>query len=93
VMGGEQAAGVLSEVAAKRFGAAAQNPKMMEGMKKQIAGALDASSEARFCSARMMDDGLIDPRDSRRVLAFALRTCMRADLSELRPNSFGVARL
>lgn len=96
VMGGEQAAGVLAEVAQKRFmprGAPAPNPAMLEAMKKQVIAGMDASSEAKFCSARMLDDGLIDPRDSRRVLAYALETCVRADATQVRPNSFGVGRL
>jgi geranyl-CoA carboxylase beta subunit len=41
----------------------------------------------------MLDDGLIDPRDSRRVLAMALQTCWEGRHRDLQPNAFGVARL
>jgi geranyl-CoA carboxylase beta subunit len=46
-----------------------------------------------FATARLWDDGIIDPRDSRRVLALALATCREAQARTLYPNSFGVARL
>ena len=45
-----------------------------------------------FATARLWDDGLIDPRDSRAVLAFCLETCREGEARKLRPNSFGVAR-
>jgi geranyl-CoA carboxylase beta subunit len=41
----------------------------------------------------MLDDGLIDPRDSRRVLAMALQTCWEARHRKLQPNAFGVGRM
>ncbi|MEZ5659318.1 MAG: hypothetical protein R3E83_12570 [Burkholderiaceae bacterium] len=40
----------------------------------------------------MLDDGIIDPRDTRRVLAFALQTCREAQARDIRPIQFGVAR-
>ena len=45
-----------------------------------------------FATARVWDDGIIDPRDTREVLAFVLRTIEEGDRRRLRPNSFGVAR-
>ena len=51
-----------------------------------------AISEAMHCSARLFDDGLIDPRDSRRVLLLALQTCLEARGARTRGNTFGVAR-
>jgi geranyl-CoA carboxylase beta subunit len=36
---------------------------------------------------------MIDPRDSRRVLAFCLSICREAERRPLRPNTFGVARM
>ena len=47
---------------------------------------------ALFASARLWDDGIIDPRDTRRVLTFCLETCLTGRRRVLRPNSFGVAR-
>ncbi|HRX39326.1 MAG TPA: acyl-CoA carboxylase subunit beta, partial [Parvularculaceae bacterium] len=53
----------------------------------------DAESTALFATARLWDDGLIDPRDSRKVLAFCLDTCAEAEKRQLRPNIFGVGRM
>lgn len=50
-------------------------------------------TDAVHSSARMMDDGIIDPRDSRRVLALLLDTCAERKAKELNSNTFGVARL
>jgi geranyl-CoA carboxylase beta subunit len=40
-----------------------------------------------------LDDGVIDPRDTRAVLAFCLDTITEAQAKELRPMQFGVARM
>jgi geranyl-CoA carboxylase beta subunit len=41
----------------------------------------------------VLDHGIIDPRDTRKVLAFCLETVLEARLRETRPNAFGVARM
>ena len=61
-------------------------------MAGELRDKLDKEAGALFGTARIWDDGLIDPRDTRRILAFTLDTCDEADLRQLRPNSFGVAR-
>jgi geranyl-CoA carboxylase beta subunit len=43
-------------------------------------------------TSRLYDDGLIDPRDTRRVLAMTLSICREGRTRPLKPNSFGVAR-
>jgi geranyl-CoA carboxylase beta subunit len=94
VMGGEQAAKVMQIVAeegARARGVAADADKLAAQSAKIVA-AYDKQSTALFATARLWDDGLIDPRDSRAVLAFCLETCAEADARVLRPNSFGVAR-
>ncbi|MFC3119651.1 hypothetical protein ACFOHS_20710 [Jhaorihella thermophila] len=53
---------------------------------------LDAQTTAIASTARVEDDGLIDPRDTRRVVAFALDICRAGDRRELTPNTFGIAR-
>ena len=40
-----------------------------------------------------MDDGIIDPRDTRKVLSFALDTCLESEKRKLRETTFGVPRL
>ncbi|MBM3567351.1 MAG: acyl-CoA carboxylase subunit beta [Alphaproteobacteria bacterium] len=94
VMGGEQLAKVMSiitEAGAKREGRPVDRAKL-EAMEKRIVAQIEAESTALFATARLWDDGIVDPRDSRRVLAFALATCREAEARQLKPNSFGVAR-
>lgn len=95
VMGGEQAAKVMEIITRAKF--ARQNVEISdENMQKMTSGIrekLDAESGALFATARLWDDGIIDPRDTRRVLAFTLATCREAERRRLRPSTFGVARL
>jgi geranyl-CoA carboxylase beta subunit len=53
----------------------------------------DRQSDAFYTSGRCLDHGIIDPRDSRRVLGFALETLWEARHRRLQPNAFGVARM
>jgi geranyl-CoA carboxylase beta subunit len=97
-MGGAQAAKVMRIVAeAKLARAGAEVDAAMSGMLDQQARAiesgLDAISEAMYCSARLFDDGIIDPADTRKVLLMALETCLEGRAAEPRANTFGVARL
>jgi len=95
VMGPEQAAEVMAIITrakAARAGAAADG-RVLEAMKRKILAQLESESTALYATARLWDDGLIDPRDSRRVLALALAVCREAERRELRPSSFGVARM
>ena len=62
-------------------------------MQQQVIEQYDREGKALYATARLWDDGLIDPRDSRKVLAFCLATCREADARTLRPNTFGVARM
>jgi geranyl-CoA carboxylase beta subunit len=96
VMGGEQAAKTMSEVF--RAGAARKGRDVDEAMlaaqEARVIAHYDRQSDAFYTSGRMLDDGLIDPRDSRRVLAMALQTCREAARAVCsQPNAFGVGRL
>lgn len=95
VMGGEQAAKTMSEVF--RAGAARKGRDVDEDMLKsqedRVIEIYDRQSDAFYTSGRLLDDGLIDPRDSRQVLAMALQTCWEARHREVRPNAFGVGRM
>ncbi|WP_333826302.1 acyl-CoA carboxylase subunit beta [Pararhodobacter sp.] len=95
VMGGEQAAITLEQVArasAARKGAGVDEAALAEQRAGLIAH-FDRQSNAFYTSGRLLDMGVIDPRDSRRVLGFCLQTCREARNRILRPNSFGVARM
>jgi geranyl-CoA carboxylase beta subunit len=94
VMGPEQAAEVLAivtEEKLRREGKPLDAPRL-GAMKEAVANRIAAESTALFATARLWDDGLIDPRDSRRVLAMCLSICREAELRTLSPNTFGVAR-
>jgi len=69
------------------------DPKTLDFLEQATAKKLEDGSTALFGTARLWDDGLIDPRDTRRVLALVLSVCREAEVRPLRPNSFGVARL
>ncbi|WP_308911520.1 acyl-CoA carboxylase subunit beta [Pseudokordiimonas caeni] len=94
VMGGAQAGMVLKIVALEKAAREGIEPQieMVEAMEKATAEQMDARSTALYGSARLWDDGIIDPRDTRRVLAFILDICRDADARVTRPNTFGVGR-
>lgn len=97
VMGGEQAAKVMSMITREKWvkegrPIGEQEDFMLNAMEQQIVGKFDEDGHAFAASARLFDDGLIDPRDTRRVLALTLSVCREATLRPVRRNSFGVAR-
>ena len=95
VMGGEQAAKVMAivtEEKLKREGKPVDKARI-EGMEKAIVTRMEGESTALYATARLWDDGLIDPRDTRKVLGFCLSICREADIRPLKPNTFGVARM
>lgn len=95
VMGPEQAAGVLGIVAEEKFRRAGVEPDMaaLDKMKAKVVAKMEAESTALFATARLWDDGLIDPRDSRRVLGLCLSVCREADARVTKDNAFGIARM
>jgi geranyl-CoA carboxylase beta subunit len=95
VMGGEQAARTMEQVmtnAAKRRGKPVDETAMA-AQREAIIEHFDGQSDAFYTSGHMLDHGIIDPRDTRKVLGFALQTCWEARNRVVRPNSFGIARL
>ncbi len=95
VMGGAQAAKTMSQVAvagAKRKG---EEPDMKAIAKQeaQIQAIFDGQASAWYTSGQVLDHGIIDPRDTRKVIGFVLETILEARKRTLRPNAFGVARM
>lgn len=84
VMGGEQAAGVLADVAKKETGP--ERDAFMQPIRAQF----DRQSSALYATARLWDDGIIDPRDTRTVLALSLRAALTAPIEDTR---FGIFRM
>ena len=97
VMGGEQAAGVMDIITRQKWEAQGKqlsdaDEKMLATIRQGIVDQFDRESHAFAATARLFDDGLIDPRDTRRVLGLCLSVCREAQLREVQPNTFGVAR-
>ncbi|MCZ8174329.1 MAG: acyl-CoA carboxylase subunit beta [Burkholderiaceae bacterium] len=97
VMGGAQAAMVMDMVnraKLQKMGLPLNDESLaaMKNMSEGLRRRLDAESAALFGTARLWDDGIIDPRDTRRVLALCLDIAAEAAARVLRPNTFGVAR-
>ena len=95
VMGGQQAALTMDQVArssAAQRGAEIDQDKLAQ-QKDRLVAHFDGQSDAFYTSGRMLDQGIIDPRDTRKVLGFALETCAEARRRNVRPNAFGVARM
>ncbi len=94
VMGAEQAAETMAIVA--RAGAARRGKEADEAqigaMKAQITQLFESQMDVFTTSARLLDDGVIDPRDTRAVLAEALATCREAAARKPVPMQFSVAR-
>ena len=92
VMGGEQAAGVLARI--RRDAMAKQKldwpESEEEAFKAPILEQFERQSDPLYASARLWDDGIIDPRQTREVLALSLYVCLHAPQ---RDTSFPVFRM
>jgi 3-methylcrotonyl-CoA carboxylase beta subunit len=92
VMGGEQAASVLATV--KRDGieasGAAWSDAEEEAFKSPIREQYERQGHPYYASARLWDDGIIDPADTRRVLGLALSASLNAPIVK---SNFGVFRM
>ena len=90
VMGGEQAANVLLTV--KKDQLAAKGKQMSEAeqfeFKKPILDKYEKESSAYYSTARLWDDGIIDPADTRKVLALALSTSYNKKWSDSRKGVY-----
>jgi len=94
VMGGEQAAATMAIVArqqAARKGVAVDDARLA-AQKQEIGDTFERQASAFYPSGHLLDDGVIDSRQTRAVLAFVLATAREAAPRTLRPVQFGVAR-
>ena len=95
VMGGEQAARtmqIVAEAGMKRKGIT-PDPAQMQAQFDQIVKVFDDQSDAFYTSGLVLDDGVIDPRDTRAVLSLCLDTCAEAAARQPRAMQFSVARM
>ncbi len=92
VMGGEQAAGVMAQVRKDALAKQGQTLSAEEenAIKQPIRDQFDSQSNPYYASARLWDDGVIDPADTRMVLGLALSASLNAPIEQTR---FGVFRM
>ncbi|CUH80254.1 carboxyl transferase domain-containing protein [Tropicibacter naphthalenivorans] len=92
VMGGEQAAGVLATVKRDALERAGQEWSAEEEaeFKRPTIEMFERQSHPLYASARLWDDGIVDPRKTRDVLGLSLRAALNAPIEETR---FGVFRM
>jgi len=92
VMGGEQAASVLATV--RKEGLAARGQSMSEeeeaAFKQPILDKYEVEGNPYYSTARTWDDGIIDPRDTRKVLALGIAASLNAPMPD---TPFGVFRM
>ena len=94
VMGPAQAGSVMRQVAkAKMQRSGSVDESMLDALQQDTVATMEAQSRALANTARLWDDGLIDPRDTRAVLGLVLDVCDEADRRKLSTNTFGIARL
>ena len=94
VMGGEQAArtmSIVTEAAATRKGQTVDRAEI-EALERRIIERFDRQMSVFVTSANLLDDGVIDPRDTRAVLSKVLAVCREGDARQPQRMQFSVAR-
>lgn len=92
VMGGDQAANVMAQITRDKFEKQAQkwSAEAEEDFKKPIKEHYEHQGHPYYASARLWDDGIIDPKDTRRILGMALEACLNVPIPS---SKFGVFRM
>ncbi len=93
VMGGEQAASVLATVRRDlvEAGGGTLSAEQERAIKQPILDQFEHQSHPYYASARLWDDGVIDPTDTRRVLALAISASLNAPIPK--QPKFGIFRM
>ena len=93
VMGPAQAGSVMRTVAeAKMTRTGNVYVVKLDALEQETVSTMEKKSRALANTARLWDDGIIDPRDTRKVVGFALDVCREADHRVVQSNTFGIAR-
>ncbi|MBC3764619.1 carboxyl transferase domain-containing protein [Neptunicella marina] len=92
VMGGEQAAGVLAQVKRDQKAAAGENwpAEEEQAFKQPVIDTYEKQGHPYYASARLWDDGVIDPADTRKVLGLCISASLNKPIEDTR---FGVFRM
>ena len=91
-MGGEQAAGVLATIKQDQMARddTRMSPEEEAAFKQPIIDLYEEQGHPYYASARLWDDGVIDPADTRKVLGLCISASLNAPIEE---TSFGVFRM
>lgn len=91
-MGGEQAAGVLTDIKVRALTKKGTKPtaQEIEEIRKPILAKYEDESSAYFSTARLWDDGIVDPLDTRQLLGLAIAMSLNAPIPD---HKFGVFRM
>ena len=92
VMGGEQAASVLAQITrdSKTKQGETWTEEQEAEFKEMMRNKYDQHGHPYYSSARLWDDGIIDPADTRKVLGLSISAALNAPIS---PTKFGVIRM
>ena len=92
VMGGEQAAGVLAQVRQDGLARKGQSMSVEEevAFKAPIIEQYEKQGNPYYASARLWDDGIIDPAQTRQVLGLAISAALNAPIED---TQFGIFRM
>lgn len=93
VMGPAQAGSVMRTIAqAKMARGGAVDESVLDKLEKETVSSMEEKSHALANTARLWDDGIIDPRDTRAIVGFVLALSREAELKQTSESNFGVAR-
>uniref|UniRef100_A0A2P2MJG0 methylcrotonoyl-CoA carboxylase n=2 Tax=Rhizophora mucronata TaxID=61149 RepID=A0A2P2MJG0_RHIMU len=92
VMGGAQAAGVLSEIekANKKKQGKQWTKEEEDGFKAKVVEAYEREGNSYYSTARLWDDGIIDPADTRKILGFCISASLNCPADD---TKYGVFRM
>ncbi len=90
VMGGQQAAKVLSQVKIDQLAAQGKSPNMdeIENMKAEILGKYEREGSPYYSTSRLWDDGIIEPTQTRLMVAMAIATTLNNPYGEPRSGIY-----
>ncbi len=95
VMGGQQAAGVLALVAEQKARSRGQEPdqKRLEALRANTLEKFESESSPYYATARVWDDGILDPRHTRQALSVALSVAHNVDFVSPGAPAYGIFRM
>lgn len=92
VMGGQQAANVLAQVTEEQYRRSGKEwtSEQADAIKKPIVERYEQEGSPYYSTARLWDDGIIDPADTRKVLGLSLAAALNSPPAD---TKFGVFRM